>query len=73
MHEVIVQRLLSMFMKPAPTSEIVFMNLGREDKDLVLVTAFKMLEEGQINAGRVVEIAHQAQVSLCDSRLQALY
>ncbi|KAJ9113610.1 hypothetical protein QFC22_005918 [Naganishia vaughanmartiniae] len=62
MHEVIVQRLLSMFMKPAPTSEIVFMNLGREDKDLVLGTAFKMLEEGQINAGRVVEIAHQAQL-----------
>jgi hypothetical protein len=62
MHEVIVQRLLSMFMKPAPTAEIVFMKLGRDD-ERILATAFKMLEEGQINAGRVVEIAHQAQVS----------
>ena len=63
MHEAIVQRFLSMFMKGAPTSEVVFTILGRTDKELVLNMAYKMLSEGVINAGRVVEIAREAQVS----------
>lgn len=64
MHQAIVQRLLSMFMKGAPTSEIVFTILGRTDKDLVLDMAYRMMEEGAINAGRVVEIAREASVSV---------
>lgn len=52
-----------MFMKGAPTSEVVFTILGRTDKELVLNMAYKMLSEGVINAGRVVEIAREAQVS----------
>lgn len=52
-----------MFMKGAPTSEVVFTTLGRTDKELVLNMAYKMLSEGAINAGRVVEIAREAQVS----------
>lgn len=64
MHQAIVQRLLSMFMKGAPTSEIVFTILGRTDKDLILDMAYRMMEEGAINAGRVVEIAREASVSV---------